>query len=368
MIKINIFGDFVARNPDNIRIDAGLCEIINQVDINVCNFEAPIEGVGNHQIKSGPVLCQSKNSPKWLESKGFNLVLLANNHSMDYGEAGCRATANAFVKAETIGIGESHDAYAIKTIIIDNRNIAFLSLCQYEFGTVKSDNDNKKYGVAWVNDSSVRSIIEKASTENDYLFVLPHAGFEDIIAPLPEWRSIYKNFIEWGADAVIASHPHVPQGWEYYNGKPIFYSLGNFYFDVLDGGSLWYKSIGVTISINDEEILYDIHKLCFGKNSLGVDNSELATSHIAEVCNILTDEETYLTYINKIAAENYTGYRYGLLRGLCGFSFRDKFYYQLRLFALMMLNNSQEATLLNSIRCESHRWMILRYLENKLKV
>jgi poly-gamma-glutamate synthesis protein (capsule biosynthesis protein) len=39
------------------------------------------------------------------------------------------------------------------------------------------------------------------------------------------------ELIDYGADVVIGSHPHVPQGFEMYNGKPIFYSLGNFIFD-----------------------------------------------------------------------------------------------------------------------------------------
>lgn len=38
-------------------------------------------------------------------------------------------------------------------------------------------------------------------------------------------RSKYKSLIDAGADAIIASHPHIIQGCEFYNGKPIYYSL-----------------------------------------------------------------------------------------------------------------------------------------------
>ena len=38
------------------------------------------------------------------------------------------------------------------------------------------------------------------------------------------------NFLMYGADGVIGTHPHCPQGWETYKGKPIFYSLGNWSF------------------------------------------------------------------------------------------------------------------------------------------
>ena len=41
-------------------------------------------------------------------------------------------------------------------------------------------------------------------------------------------------YIDAGADAVIGTHPHILQGIEFYNGKPIMYSLGNFWFDDYD--------------------------------------------------------------------------------------------------------------------------------------
>ena len=41
-------------------------------------------------------------------------------------------------------------------------------------------------------------------------------------------------YIDAGADAVIGAHPHILQGIEYYKGKPILYSLGNFWFDDYD--------------------------------------------------------------------------------------------------------------------------------------
>lgn len=49
----------------------------------------------------------------------------------------------------------------------------------------------------------------------DYLIVFNHGGVEYMDVPLPEWRDVYRLWIEMGADAVIASHPHVPQGYEF---------------------------------------------------------------------------------------------------------------------------------------------------------
>src|SRR5690606_4046893 len=64
-----------------------------------------------------------------------------------------------------------------------------------------------------------------------FVVVLAHAGLEESPVPQWQWKSRYRALCDKGADAVIASHPHVPQGYELYNGKLIAYSLGNFYFD-----------------------------------------------------------------------------------------------------------------------------------------
>ena len=72
--------------------------------------------------------------------------------------------------------------------------------------------------------------IEKAEGSCDYLVVYLHWGIERDEKPQEYQRALGKKIIDAGADLVIGSHPHVLQGIEYYNGKPICYSLGNFIF------------------------------------------------------------------------------------------------------------------------------------------
>ena len=60
---------------------------IQAADLSVCNFEAPIQGHGRPIIKSGPHLSQPREVISQLREEGFDLLLLANNHIMDYGEA-----------------------------------------------------------------------------------------------------------------------------------------------------------------------------------------------------------------------------------------------------------------------------------------
>ena len=60
--------------------------------------------------------------------------------------------------------------------------------------------------------------------------VYVHWGKENTHKLLDYQKNLAKIYIDAGADAVIGGHPHVLQGIEIYKGKPIFYSLGNFWF------------------------------------------------------------------------------------------------------------------------------------------
>lgn len=67
-------------------------------------------------------------------------------------------------------------------------------------------------------------------TECDYVAVFVHWGIEREERPQEYQRTLGQQYIDAGADLVVGSHPHVLQGIEYYKGKPIVYSLGNFVF------------------------------------------------------------------------------------------------------------------------------------------
>lgn len=365
LTKIIVCGDFRAVHPEKITVCPELRKIFDDADICVCNFEAPIRVEGAKPIKkSGPALNQSPQSPTFLKENGFNVILLANNHIMDYGREGCESTIKAFSNAITVGAGNARDAYKVCIADIKGKKIGLLSLVQNEFGTVEGKDDNA-YGTAWINSPDVPIIIKEAKIECDYLLVLPHAGVEHTKAPLPEWRKLYKRFIDLGADVVIASHPHCPQGWETYRGKPIYYSLGDFYFDELSYDDLWYKSLAIELTLGDTVEMQE-HFLRFDDKTglISVDKSDRMSSYIKRVNDLLLNDEEYRKYINKMCAGRWPGIKYGVLRGVCGVSLKMRFKYIIRLLGCMLLGNKDEMYLLNAFQNESHRWVIERYLRN----
>ena len=68
----------------------------------------------------------------------------------------------------------------------------------------------------------------------DIVIPFMHWGWEDEPDPSPRLRAFARRMIDAGADLVVGGHPHVTQGAEYYRGKPIIYSLGNFLFNGFD--------------------------------------------------------------------------------------------------------------------------------------
>ena len=356
-VIISVFGDFRAKDIGKVNFSSDVKELLDKSDVGICNFEAPIECNGTPIYKSGPTINQSKDAPGFLIENGFNVALLANNHIMDYGAEGCIKTLSAFSSVIAVGAGMGSNAYAVRTQTVKGKKIGYLSVCQHEFGVLESKEESGP-GVAWALSYDLYEIIHETKRYLDYLFVFPHAGIERSFAPLPQWRRLYKKYIDWGADGVIASHPHTPQGWEYYKERPICYSLGNFYFDELTGDQYWNKGLAAVLTI-DNDIKMDIHNICFDETGkVDFDNQANRIEHNNYLNSLLKSDENYTSYIDKMCKSEYEEHKYGLLRGLSGATTHIRPMYAVRLFLLMLLNKKAPMSALNRMQCESHRWAI----------
>lgn len=202
----------------------------------------------------------------------------------------------------------------------------------------------------------------------DYLIVYNHGGVEYMDVPLPEWREVYRTWIEMGADAVIASHPHVPQGYEMYNGKPICYSLGNFCFDPLgeNVSEHWFESICCVLDVDAPHhanvtirpLVYDSAKGYIKDNT-----SEGFAKHWKHINELLEDEKAYLEEVKKDVVKLLPHYmeqfsRGGFITGLLQKGFVKGF-----VEGLLGRGFFNKKHAMNNIRCESHRWAIIRALE-----
>lgn len=196
----------------------------------------------------------------------------------------------------------------MKVVEIGEVKIGFLAVFFSAYKGVFDDvTQHDGLGCAYINDLRVNYVIVDAKKGVDYLIVLPHDGIEYVDIPMPETIARYRDFIEWGADAVIGTHPHCPQRCETYHRGVIFYSLGNFYFNSMSGYDCrawnrphWYEGLCVILSIDPttKEFSYEtINTRNVDNLGIVIENTPEREEHTKEIISYLRDREKYFEYL-----------------------------------------------------------------------
>lgn len=147
------------------------------------------------------------------------------------GQAGIKDTLDILRSNDIFPVGAGENETEAREGVIVERNgwkVAFLSYAYPEDASVATA---KRAGIATMDKENLKSDIARWRQQADLVIVLMHAGVEYVSQPGVEQQAFARAAIESEADAVIGHHPHWPQSWEMYQGKPIFYSLGNLVFD-----------------------------------------------------------------------------------------------------------------------------------------
>ncbi|MBR5566467.1 MAG: CapA family protein [Roseburia sp.] len=177
-----------------------------------------------------------QTDPKYVQillDMGVDIVSLANNHSLDFGT---EALEDTFVTLDEAGIlyagaGDTKErAEQLQVIEANGQKIGFLAATR----VIPVSEWNVEYRqpglFATYDDTRLLECIREAKEECDFLAVYVHWGIEREAYPQEYQTDIAKNCFAAGADLVIGAHPHVLQGIEFIDGKPVFYSLGNYVF------------------------------------------------------------------------------------------------------------------------------------------
>lgn len=192
----------------------------------------------------------SENTAFW-SKLGADVVSLANNHALDYGAAGLADTMTALDAAgiETVGAGQTiADASAVHYADLGGRRIAFTAAMRSEKYVKTPAATETNAGVMKMYDiEPYLEVIRTADVNADFVVAYVHWGTENTNTLEQAQIDGAHALIDAGADIVIGAHTHTLQAVEYYNGKPIFYSLGDLWCNSLDGESALAK---ITISEN----------------------------------------------------------------------------------------------------------------------
>jgi Bacterial capsule synthesis protein PGA_cap len=194
------------------------------------NLEGTLASGGYSKCGTGSTNCFAfRASPSFgrvLKHAGFTLMNLANNHAYDYGAEGASETLASLRSVHLLHTGRPGE---ITIVRVGHTRIAVLGFAPYTWAQSLTD-----IGAA-------KRLVRRAATRADTVIVLMHAGGEGSdhqhVAPGTEWFlgenrgnpvAFTHAVVTAGADLVLGSGPHVLRGMEWYHGRLIAYSLGNF--------------------------------------------------------------------------------------------------------------------------------------------
>lgn len=237
--------DGAARNGrEGGPIGPDVVERATAADLSVVNLAAPVPADVDPIDRTGPTKRTGPETPTLLREAGFNVATLANDHSMDYGERGLERTIAACHESSllTCGAGEGLEgAMAPVYLTVEGTSVAVFDFCERGFGVALDGGA----GTAWISHPGARRRVAEEADRSDVVVVVAHGGVEYVPLPSTRRQEQLRAFADVGADLVVGHRPHVPQGWEVYEGTPIFYSLGDFLQRSERPATRWGLSISV---------------------------------------------------------------------------------------------------------------------------
>ena len=366
-MKIIVAGDFcprerVAQNfakGDNHAIQE-LQPIFVGADYSIVNLECPItKGTEKPIIKNGPNLSADVHTLDALKQISTSCVTLANNHFRDYGEEGVLNTLSELSThgIDYVGGGKNiSDAAAILYKEIGKETLAIINCCEHEF-SIATD---AHCGSNPLNPIQQYYAIQEARKNANYVLVIVHGGIEHYQLPTPRMQETYRFFIDAGADAVLNHHQHCYSGYEEYNGKPIFYGLGNLCFDsAFKRNSIWNEGYIVELTFGQNRIEYQLipYHQCDAKAKVVLynDDERKEFEKCVRKLNIIIANSTELNtkYEELLSStrQKYRSYIEPYKSRLMRFLFRKHLLPSIMRRKYVILNNI--------VQCESHRERLL---------
>ena len=234
---------YAKQNGGNDFIFDKISPTLAENDLVVANLEGPI--TNNKSISSGTAPGSVNNYfftfdpsiTKTLFEKNIKLLNLGNNHILNFGREGLLSTK---IYLDESGVNYFGAPNGGRSIIknINGLKIAFVSYNEFS-GNIENEQ------IATIDE------IKKIELNADIVVVFSHWGNEYELVPADSQKDSARQFIDAGADLIIGSHSHVIQPMEIYNGKRIYYSLGNFVFDQYFNEDVR-QGLGVIVKINKQ--------------------------------------------------------------------------------------------------------------------
>lgn len=351
-------------------IVGGILPFVQSADFALANFESPIADPQQQSpyIKKGPRnLASDRRAIECMKYAGFSMLALANNHFHDYGDEGVKRTMATCGEYGIPFCGSGNnlqEAQLVKYVACKGKTIGVVNFCENEFSVATRTS-------AGANPFDIIEIyhqIKQAREKADYVIVFIHGGIEHYQLPTPLMQKRYRFFIETGADMVINSHQHCYSGYEYYQGKPIVYGLGNLFFDNdTKKYSIWNE--GYMVMITEDTGVYKVELIPYiqglGDYTITVLNDRSTfDKHIKELNDIIQDTNRLQSEFDNYVQKN--------TRDLFAYFEPYSTRLALKLYRMgllpSMLSKKKRVLILNRIRCESHQQVYAKALSLSLNM
>lgn len=341
--------------------------IINESDYSIVNLECPVVDSDLQPIlKQGPSLKCFPEALAYLKRVGFSAVSLANNHIRDYGDEGL---LNTIAHAENngldyVGAGSPNDTKRERLLFSsEGETVAIINCCEKEFSVT----DDHSIGTNPLDVIRQFHQIKKAKELADYVVVIVHGGVEHFQYPTPRMRNTYRFYIEAGADAVVNHHQHCFSGYEVYEGKPIFYGLGNFCFDWEGKRNLpWNQGFMVKLKLQGSSVAFDLYPYSQCNDEaivelMDANDSALFQDRVARISETITKEGALEAEVNHYFSN--TDQEYEIV--LEPYSSRIGMALYRRNLVPSFISKKRILKLCDFVMCESHRERLEAFLNKQ---
>ncbi len=276
-------------------------DIMNASDIMVVNNEFPYTAGGAPQEEKQFTFRADPSTVSYLKDMGADVAILANNHVYDYGSTGLNDSLDVLNGAGIVPLGAGNnidEASAPAYFEINGIKIALIAATQIERqdhpNTIGATADHGGTFRCWTGELIYEKIAE-AKQNADFVIACIHWGTEKVTEPDHYQLNQAPKLEEAGADLIVGDHPHVLQGFTYYNDTPCIYSLGNFWFNssALDTGIL--TATFTSDGIKSLQFIPARQEGCSTKLVHGAEAGRILSEMRALSPGVSIDEEGYVT-------------------------------------------------------------------------
>ena len=218
-------------------MDEGVLNNMQSVDIMMANNEFPYSDRGTPTPNKTYTFRADPKDVHIMKDMGVDIVGLANNHAYDYGPDALIDTIDTLndAKLPFVGAGKNldeakHPAY----FHVNGHVVSIVAATQIErLGSpdTKEATADSPGVLRTLDPAKAVEAIKEAKSNSDFTVMFVHWGTESTDLVEKSQRDLAKAYVDAGADLIIGAHPHCLQGIDYIDDVPVFYSLGNFWFN-----------------------------------------------------------------------------------------------------------------------------------------